>query len=275
MVRLFSSALFGLLLSCCNITNNVNQFSNDVSNFTYAADFSPAFLSSSRISIIKNENTGQIKLTVYNRRDTTEISAISYVDSVALTISDFEQFFNALGSISLLSMKSDSSFGFDGISIVNTYWQDSIKNTFEFSSPNKKSKEHKIVEAVIELSRQKFNKMKHQEYFESLEQYFDFGLPCKKISDNPYEIRIYGVLSANKKHELTRFIKELPSDRPILIDMTNFEGMGTMFYPLFKSLITRNKNIIWATNHDQQLREIGVDTEKIVSNIKTARQRMN
>jgi len=274
MKRLFFILFVGLLTSCSNKTNKVDATLADVSYFAYYADFGPAFMPSCRISIIKNDKIGQIKLTVFNFRDTSRTLRINYVDSVVLTESDFKYFFNTLDTISLMKMKSDSSMGFDGIGVNNTCYQDSIKNAFYFWSPNKGSKEHKIVEAVIGLSRQKFTAMKCQEYFESLEQYFDFGLPCKKISDNLYEVRIYGSLSSNEEQELNKFINELPSDRPVLIDMTNFEGMGTMYYPLFKNLITRNKKIVWATKYNQQLKEIGVDTTTISEDIETARQWM-
>lgn len=274
MKRLFIILFVGLLTSCTYKTCKVDATLADVCYFAYYVDFDPSFMPSCRISIIKKDKIGQIKLTVYNFRETSRTLGINYADSVVLTESDFKYFFNTLDTISLIKMKSDSSMGCDGIGVHNTFYQDSIKNAFYFWSPNKGSKEHKIIEAVIGLSRRKFTGMKYQEYFESLEQYFDFGLPCKKISDNPYEVRIYGSLSSNEEQELNKFINKIPSDRPVLIDMTNFEGMGTMYYPLFKSLITRNTKIVWATKYKQQLKEIGVDTTKIAADIETARQWM-
>lgn len=274
MKRLLIILFLGLLAGCSGKTSKVDKTLADVKYFAYYTDFSPSFMPSCRISIIKKGEIGQLKLIVYNFRDTSRTLRVAYADSVVLKDSDFNYFFNTLDSISLMTMKTDSSMGLDGIGVQNTCYQDTIKNTFYFWSPNKGSKEHKIVEAVIGLTRQKFTSMKQQEYFESLEQYFDFGLPCKKISDNPYEVRIYGSLSSNEEQELNKFIKDLPSDRPILIDMTNFEGMGTMYYPLFKSLINRNKNIVWATRYKRQLKEIGIDTTKIAPDISTARQWM-
>ena len=264
--------IFGLLTSCSDKTNKTDKTLADIHDFTYYVDFSPSFMYSCRISIIKKDQIGQIELTTYDSRDASGNLKISYEDNVVLTESDFKYFFNTLDTISLVKMKSDNSMGVDGITVHNSYYQDTIKNTFDFWSPRKGSKEHKIVEAVIGLSRQKFTKIKYQEHFESLEQYFDFGLPCKKVSDNPYEIRIYGSLTSHRERELNKFIAELPSDRPIIIDMTNFEGMGTMYYPLFKSLATRNKSIVWVTKYNQILKEIGVDTTKIVPDIATARQ---
>ena len=273
---LFSRSLIfllslGLLTNCSVNTTKDEATPVEASCFEYYTKFSPAFLHSCKISISKKNNIGQIKLTVFNFLDTN----LSLSDSAVLSASDFNFFFRKLGSISLMKMKSSRSMGLDGIGVHNMYLQDNRKNQFYFSSPIKGSKEHQIVEAIIGLSQLNLKDTKSKEYLESLEQYFDFGLPCKKISDRPYEVRIYGSLSSDEEQELTKFIQAIPSDQPVVIDMTNFEGMGTMFYPLFKSLIKRNKQIIWAKKLATQLIEIGVDTAQIEPDIQAARRRLN
>jgi hypothetical protein len=268
--RLSFLLYLGLLTNCSVKTTKDVATPVEASNFEYHTTFSPAFFNSCQISISRKNNIGQLKLTVYNFIDTTE--NFSFSDSAVLSASDFNFFFHKLGSISLMKMKSNRSMALDGIGVQNTYLQDIHKNSFYFSSPNKGSKEHQIVEAVFYLSKRKLTKKNAQEYFESLEQYFDFGLPCKKIRDKPYEIRIYGTLSSSEEQALTKFIHDIPSNQSVIIDMTNFGSMGTMFYPLFRSLIKRNKQLIWATTYTIQLKEIGVDSSHIVPDIQTARQ---
>ena len=263
----------GLLTNCSVKTTKDELTSTESDYFEYHMKFSPAFFNSCKISISKKNNRGQIKLTVFNFIDTTR--NLSFSDSAVLSASDFNFFFHKLGTISLMKMKSNRSMALDGIGVHNTYLQDNRKNQFYFSSPNKGSKEHQIVEAVIGLSKRKLTKTNAQEYFESLEQYFDFGLPCEKISDKPYEVRIYGGLSSNEEQEFNNFIQAIPSDRPVLIDMTNFQSMGTMFYPLFRSLIKRNKQLIWATKNATLLIKLGVDTSQIEPDIQVARRRIN
>lgn len=275
---LFSTSLIfllslGLLTNCSVNTTKDEATPVEASCFEYYTKFSPAFFNSCKISISKKNNRGQIKLTVFNFIDTTR--NLSFSDSAVLSASDFNFFFHKLGSISLMKMKSNRSMALDGIGVYNMYFQDNRKNQFYFSSPNKGSKEHQIVEAVIGLSQLNLKDTKSQEYLESLEQYFDFGLPCEKINDKPYEVRIYGGLSSNEEQELTNFIQAIPSDRPVLIDMTNFQSMGTMFYPLFRSLIKRNKQLIWATKNATLLIELGVDASQIESDIEAARRRIN
>ena len=280
---LFSRSLIFLLslglLTNCSVNTTKDEATTveatpvEASCFEYYTKFSPAFFNSCKISISKKNNRGQIKLTVFNFIDTTR--NLSFSDSAVLSASDFNFFFHKLGTISLMKMKSNRSMALDGIGVHNTYLQDNRKNQFYFSSPNKGSKEHQIVEAVIGLSKRKLTKTNAQEYFESLEQYFDFGLPCEKISDKPYEVRIYGGLSSNEEQEFSNFIQAIPSDRPVLIDMTNFQSMGTMFYPLFRSLIKRNKQLIWATKNATLLIKLGVDTSQIEPDIQVARRRIN
>ena len=213
---------------------------------------------------------------VYHYVDTTEV--ISFADSATLTKDDINYFFTAVDSLSVLKMKSpEYPGGTDGITVYNNITLDTSRNEFKFWSPrrNRNPQEHKLVEAILALSRRKFAMLKQQEYFESLEQYFDFGLPCKITSTNPLEVRVYGDLSANEEQELNTFVNSLPIDKPILIDMTNFNGMGTRFYPLFKSLLKRNPDIVWVTNTKgeslKQVQEIGVPVNRIVNSVTDGR----
>lgn len=272
MNRIFFILIISLLASCSKQTNSSKIPPN---YFAYYADFLPSFMEPCRIEIVSKTNIGRMKITVF--KPTKQDREILFTDSTVLDKVDLNSFFNTLDSISLLKFKpGKENMGLDGIKVYNTVYSDSATNEFKFWSPRKTTepKEHKIVEAVIELARKKFYTLRHQEYFESLEQYFDYGLPCKIISQNPYEIRIYGILSIDESYYLNNFIKSLPHDKPILIDMTNFQSMGTIFYPLFKNLTERNKNVLWATSYTRQLKEIGVDTSTIFADIESARTKL-
>nr|GFC90409.1 hypothetical protein [Tanacetum cinerariifolium] len=112
------------------------------------------------------------------------------MDSAHLSSADLTFFFSKLDSIPVLKMRTKEQLGTDGITVYNTISRDSVQNKFQFWSPRKASapQEHKLVEAVLGLARRKFTTQQEQEYFESLEQYFDFGLPCKVTSTNPFEV---------------------------------------------------------------------------------------
>lgn len=214
-----------------------------------------------------NDGAGRLKLTVFNDRDSLRTAL--FADSAALDKEDVRFFFAALDSVPLFKMATKESYGLDGITVYNVVSQDSLRNKFKFWSPRKRGnpQEHQLVEAVIGLSRRKFKSLKQQQYVESLEQYFDFGLPCRVTSTEPFEVRIYGGLSLGDDEALNTFLRGLPADKPLLIDMTNFNGMGTRFYPLFHHLLKRNPNVVWVAypkaHGFMQLLEIGVARDRI------------
>lgn len=208
-----------------------------------------------------------MKLTVFNDRDS--LRTVLFADSAALGKDDVRFFFAALDGVPLFKMATQESYGLDGITVYNVVSQDSLHNKFKFWSPRKKGnpQEHHLVEALIGLSRRKFKSLKQQAYFESLEQYFDFGLPCRVTSTKPFEVRIYGGLSLGDDEALNTFLHALPTDKHMLIDLTNFNGMGTRFYPLFQHLLKRNPNVVWVASPKAhgfaQLLELGVARGRI------------
>jgi hypothetical protein len=59
--------------------------------------------------------------------------------------------------------------------------------------------------------------------------------------------------------------------------MSNFEGMGTMYYSSFKDLIVRNSSVYWVVNEQvkEQAKEIGVETDKIFTDRQTLIPKLN
>jgi len=227
------------------------------------------------MEIFQSGSVGELKLTIYEIKDTSRTVALT--DSVKLNKGDFDDFFRKLGDeVNLLETKSNPESGLDGIGVNNFVRNGNEHNEFHFWSPRKGTSEHKIIETWMRLVRNHFTALKHIEYFESLEQYFDFPLPCRITSRDPWEVRIYGVLSVDEERtrELTQFLDSLPSDKPVLVDMTNFQGMGTFFYPLFRNLIKRNGQIVWVVRDNKELLEIGVNKNRIVDEVSLGRQRI-
>ncbi|MEH0154520.1 hypothetical protein V6R21_10275 [Limibacter armeniacum] len=80
---------------------------------------------------------------------------------------------------------------------------------------------------------------------EQLEQYFDFRLGLKKLSNDPLTYKLYGSISVDEADELYDFFDSLPIDKVVLIDMSNFNGMGTMFDEDFLELSESHKKVTW------------------------------
>jgi hypothetical protein len=157
--------------------------------------------------------------------------------------------------------------GTDGITVNGTFAQNNAERKFSFWSPRKGSDNNKLVKQIFTLLSKSFPEEKSINYIEQLEVYFPFGLGLKKISDDPLKYKLYGAISSNEEKEITSFINDLPSGKDVFIDLSNFNGMGTMFYPLFKSLADKNKRVYWLKPSPiglQQLCEIGVPIENIL-----------
>ena len=162
--------------------------------------------------------------------------------------------------------------GTDGIT-VNVISKLLVGNdTLRFWSPRREtqSEYYLILDPIFATMRAHLIEQAEINYIEQLEQYFDFGFPIKQISDNPLKYRIYGALSVDDEttKKLDDFISSVPTDEPLVIDMSNFQSMGTLFYPNFQRLLGRNNQIKWLANEGayQQLVEIGIkesDIEKV------------
>jgi hypothetical protein len=257
-----------LLLLCALVTFACSRDAKQEAktpSFSYQGEYYPSFMPPCTISIVAKGKSAHLWLSVFQYRDT--VTTLSFANSATLSPADLTFFFAKLDGVPVLKMGTKEQVGTDGITVYNTVSQDSLSNKFKFWSPRKDSspQEHKLVEAVLGLCQRKFTAPKQQAYFESLEQYFDFGLPCKVTSTTPFEVRIYGSLSSDEEQDLNRFVRALPTAKPILIDVTNFEGMGTMFFPLFQRLLAQNTRVVWVASEwsSKQLREMRVPASRI------------
>jgi hypothetical protein len=223
-------------------------------SFLYQGDFFPAFLPAATFAIQSAQGAGQLKLTRYqwpDRQHPGVHQQVLFADSISLTENDLRNFFGALDSVPLLKMTTKQQLGMDGIDVENRVLRNGVSNHFRFWSPKKPSPEHKLIEAVLGLARRKFPLLPQKVYVESLEEYFDFGLPCEIISTRPWEVRIHSVIYGDEKwlSDLQAFLQQLPADQPILIDMTNSHGMSHNCFPLFRAFLTRNAQVIWVCSH--------------------------
>lgn len=168
----------------------------------------------------------------------------------------------------MIAQEKDKRRGLDGVSVRgNLDLSSSRAYEFSFWSPNKQTqpRDFAIADAVFSLLESTAPSCELNEYLEWLAIYFSFGLPARVTSGPLFSIRFYGALSTNEKSELERLVVSLPTDRPIMIDMTNFSRMGTLLYPQFQLLLSRVASVSWLASPEaaQQLVELGVKPETI------------
>ncbi|MDJ1486224.1 hypothetical protein QNI16_37420 [Cytophagaceae bacterium YF14B1] len=236
-------------------------------------DFRPSFIDQCLVDITVKEGKGDIEIILKSLERDKSVPSQVISQQKVLDKDSLESSIKLIDMDSLFACKTLETFGLDGIS-VSVHLKDIQRtNEFTFWSPRKATEptEHQLVEVVLELIRQHFTDDSYQNYLEQLEQYFEFGLPAKIKSVDPFVVRIYGSLSVYEKDELTQFLQDLPVAKPILMDMSNFNGMGTILYPVFQSLLSHTNRIIWVANHyaKDQLLAIGVQPEDIVQDFQT------
>jgi hypothetical protein len=63
------------------------------------------------------------------------------------------------------------------------------------------------------------------------------------------------------------------NEQPIVMDLSNFEGMGAGLYPVFRAFDARPGWTIWCVSSAarEQLKAIGIEDERLVDNLEAAR----
>ena len=266
--------LLGLLLSCLKNSLLAEEHYHG-ENFSYKITFESTFIARSIVEIVKTKDIGKIKFTFYDHNKKSKSKTI--IISKLLLKDDFHEFFNILDTISLIHFSSLKGVGIDGIYVFIDVKQENKKNFIHFWSPRKLTEpiESRIVEAIFYLLRKKIAEKKAIFYLDKLEDFFDFGLPFRISKIHPLEIRIYNTLEGKYWQEFSKFIDSLPSNQPILIDLSNLKWMDEGYYPFIQNLIKRNNQIIWIAKIKdkprEQLIELGISQDKIFNDIKKGR----
>ena len=126
------------------------------------------------------------------------------------------------------SIQRSSDVLLDGITFrfskINQ-WNDSI--SLISTSPDRKEKyqnDYKILDAFFELTNNTIkNNNKGQSLTENIQDYFDYGLPIRKIDGKPLEYRVWGTISGckDRNETLITFLDSLPQNEPIIFDLRN------------------------------------------------------
>lgn len=111
---------------------------------------------------------------------------------------------------------------------------------------------------------------------EQLHGYLRLGLPVRDLGGKPRRIRIFGALSSRDEGALREFFGALRRDVPMIVDMSNFDGMGTALYPVFQDFMARPAPIVWIASERARghLRDIGVEGADMVPDVAEALARL-
>lgn len=222
--------------------------------------FDPSFLYASELEVSDGNKPGlRIKVTRRNEDGSPETI---HQRTVNISEEELQSIITGIKSFNLGYPGPQEGFGLDGISVYVISEKLEANDTIKFWSPRREGTDrvyYELIDPVFNLLRTHLRDDAEIMYVEQLEQYFEYGAPIKKIADGHY--RIYGALSyfEHVTKAINSLIDEIPAGQPVLIDMSNFEGMGTIYYPHFKKLLAKNDRIKWIVNAQgrEQLLEIG------------------
>lgn len=223
----------------------------------------PAFLPESTVTIVADGGVARSTITYRNVRNDVSTS-----EQLMLTTVASKQFCAELLRLIVTPQRKDDRRTWDGISIEGSFTTaNAAPHKFSFRSPTRKQtpRDFGIADAVFLLFEKTTVSCGLNEYLERLAGYFQFGLPAKVITTEPLTLRFYGSFSLNHYQDIQTLLSKLSKSESVRIDVSNFEGMGTMYYPDFQRLISKVPDISWTAtqNSARMLAEIGVKPEKM------------
>ncbi len=254
-------------------------------NYNLTLNFAPSFLSAGQLIIQVNSDSASLNLRVYKNFKNKEyrIDSTIVVPAAKLTaLSDFLKTYkfrikNSIDTIGTHKVFEngdsvlvyDVRMGSDGINVYGIFTKDDVTHKFAFWSPDKGTENARLMDLTFGLTESVFTSKMTIDYLEQLEQYFPHHLGVKKISDHdPLSYKLYGAISDGDQDELEAFLKGLPLHTKVIIDMSNFSGMGTMFYDWFEDYCASKKNIYWLNPTNMgliDLFKIGIPNRYVIS----------
>jgi hypothetical protein len=111
-----------------------------------------------------------------------------------------------------------------------------------------------------------------QRTLEQLHGYLELGLPARDHGGTPRRLQIFGRLSSGEEGELAALFAAVPPEIAVVVDMANFEGMGTLLHPLFRRFSRRAGPTAWAVSRAarQHLEQAGVAAEQLFDELAAA-----
>ncbi len=239
--------------------------SNPMQPRSIQLDVMPSFHPHCIFTLQENENGCQIR---FERCYSRILNDGPIVHTVDLDRETFEKGFE-LGKAVVTTAREDKRLILDGVSLRCTVNQQGTTAFHEFRCPENETQELRLVTFLFEIAEQWTDDQQIVEYLELIEGYFFSKLPVKAFDENPYRIRIYGAWSIDEFEGLKQVLLEAATHDPVVIDMRNFDRIGTALYPCLDPLLTA-KNVSFLANDAalQCLIDIGIDDRTIHQTIK-------
>lgn len=159
-----------------------------------------------------------------------------------------QRFWQAIADLNPPSIQVEESLGADGMDISVTHSCGDTTTSFETWSPDQTSPDGRFVKLLYDLAWALLKDQASIERLEHLHGYLSLALPARFVPGEVATLRLFGGLTSYHIDELRRVFESTPTETPLVIDMTNLDGMGTILYPTFVEFSRRHPCIGWAVS---------------------------
>lgn len=225
-------------------------------------EFFPSFLDPCKMELSREIDSWVLAVTIdsytgENKKSwTASITDTSYVDRMI-----------ELGRVVVREARGDERLILDGISLQCSITENNVQKVHKYRCPEQDTPEWFLAGAFLVRMENLIRDQELTNYIELLEGYFD-RLPAKLFEENPRRLRIYGHLSIMDRKGLTDLIAKVVNEQMLIVDLTNFGGMGTILYKQFEPLKTiKDLKVLVRANNEhvlQQMKEIGFKDEQVL-----------
>lgn len=195
-------------------------------------------------------------------------------ETVSVSSERASRFWDSVAGLSPQTIADDPQHGLDGMSVRCIWRQGSVDSTFETWSPAPESRHGAFIRQIYDLGWEVLGGRVSIERLEQLHVYLHLGLPVRMIEGPMKCLRIFGSLSSSEEMALRSMLSTLPKDEPLIVDMTNFDGMGTLLYPAFVEFASSRRFLSWAVSPSarRHVESMGLANLRIFDTTEDARQ---
>ena len=158
------------------------------------------------------------------------------------------RFWDSIEGLSPQTIRDEKTIGVDGMLTFARWRRGEVTSSFEAWSPSPDSQPGRFIRRIYDLAWELVRGRLSIERLEQLHIYLHLGLPLRMIEGGVRCLRIFGALSASERKSLRSLFATLPGEEPLVVDMTNFDGMGTILYPTFVEFASRRGLLAWAAS---------------------------
>lgn len=173
-----------------------------------------------------------------------------FQETIAVPFEQADAFWKLMTSLNPASVRPKKVLGLDGMSIIAAYQDWAAESEFESWSPDPTSPEGEYLGLIYRLGWEVLRNETSIERLEGLHGYLRLGLSARIIPGEVKCLRLFGSLTSSDERALRKVFESLPKEEPLLVDMTNFDGMGTLLFPAFVDFSSGHNQLAWAVSKD-------------------------